>query len=84
MQTGLLDAATYRNLRTLAHRIHAERSPEDSLDPVGLLHEAWIKLERSQAARFRDRRHFFAVCARAMRQVLMEDSRHQAARGDER
>ena len=81
-RASLLDPTVYRNLSILAERIHSERAPDDSIDPVGLLHEAWIKLERAQSSQFQDKRHFFAVCARAMRQILMDRAR--AKRTDRR
>lgn len=71
-----LDPDVYARLKALAKRIHAERTgPMDSLEPVGLLHEAWLKLERSKMDQFADQRHFYAVCARAMRQILVDRAR---------
>ncbi len=44
-----------------------------TLEPTAVVHEAWMKLEPSRAAgRFRDREHFMATAARAMRQVLAD------------
>ena len=75
-----LDPDVYSRLQNLAHRIHAEKAgPMDSLDPVGLLHEAWLKLEKSKSQQFADQRHFYAVCARAMRQILVDRARAKAS-----
>ena len=41
---------------------------------TALLHEAWMKLERSQT-RFESRAHFIAVAAKAMRQILVNRAR---------
>jgi RNA polymerase sigma factor (TIGR02999 family) len=42
------------------------------------VHEAWSKLASSESASFADRQHFVAVCARAMRQVLIDHLRGKA------
>jgi RNA polymerase sigma factor (TIGR02999 family) len=53
-----------------------------TLQPTALAHEAYLRLagrERDWA----DRAHFFAVAARAMRQVLVDHARrHRAAKRD--
>ena len=73
------DPELYAKLRTLAGRIHAERvGKQDTLQPTGLLHEAWIKLFRS-TNQFKDRAHYFSVAARAMRQILADRARARAA-----
>lgn len=65
----------YRELRAMAHRQLARRPPGDSLVTTALVHEAYLKLvDRSRAA-FNDRGHFFAVAARAMRQILVDQAR---------
>lgn len=67
----------YDELKRVARRQLADRvSP--TLDATGLLHEALLKLlgERPPA---RDREHFLAVGARAMRQVLVDHARRRAA-----
>ena len=63
-----LDPATYDALRRVAHRLTAGRAA--SLQATSLLHEAWLKIERSEMA-FESREHFLAVAAKAMRQILV-------------
>ncbi len=77
----------YEHLRAIANRIHAERGHGQlTLQPTDLLHEAWIKLERSTTV-VESRRHFMAVAARAMRQILVDRGRARATqkrdRGDQ-
>lgn len=70
-----VDPILYEHLRALAHRIHGEGgSSPASLAPTALLHEAWVKLARSDGE-YTDRRHFVAVAARAMRQILVDRAR---------
>ena len=46
-----------------------------TLQPTALVHEAWLKLVGGEGASFRDRSHFFATAALAMRQVLVDHAR---------
>jgi len=69
-----LQPETYEYLRDLAERIHAERGGTPSLQPDGLLHEAWLKLSR-RTSDFENRGHFLAVAARAMRQIMIDRAR---------
>lgn len=45
---------------------------------TSLVHEAWLKLARHGALKVNDRGHFFAIAARAMRQIVID---HVRARG---
>ena len=65
----------YRELRAMAHRQLARRIPGDSLVTTALVHEAYLKLVDRSRASFNDRGHFFAVAARAMRQILVDQAR---------
>lgn len=69
----------YRELRALAHRQLARCGPRDSLVTTALVHEAYLKLIDRSRASFNDRGHFFAVAARAMRQILVDQARKRAS-----
>lgn len=71
----------YDELRGVAHRLFAGRSGGHTLQPTAVVHEAWLKLAGG-ARGLRSRAHFFAVAARAMRQVLCDAAR--ARRADRR
>jgi len=65
--------------RVAARRIRAERYGE-SLQATGLVHEAYLRMARgADGHRPQNRAHFFAVAARAMRQVLIDRAREHAA-----
>jgi RNA polymerase sigma factor (TIGR02999 family) len=70
-------AALYDELHELAHR-HVRRSrPGETLCTTALVHEAYLKL--APRATVNDRRHFFALASRAMRQILVDEARrHQS------
>lgn len=81
---GLLDHA-YGELHDLARRAFTSQPGGHTLQPTALLHEAWLKLG-GRVDDIRDRQHFFALAARAMRQVLADHARRGARqkRGDGR
>jgi len=88
MAAGRSDAADallpliYRELRTIAASKMAREAAGHTLTPTALLHEAWLRLVGSRMPAFRDRRHFLAVAAIAMRRVLVDHAR--AAMRDKR
>lgn len=70
----------YDSLRRIAHnQLRGERS-DHTLQTTELVHEAYMKLVDHHAVDWRDRQHFFAVAARAMRQVLVDYARRQTAK----
>jgi RNA polymerase sigma factor (TIGR02999 family) len=69
----------YGELRTLAHRQLARIRPGDTLQTTALVHEAYLKLLGTARPEWNDRRHFFAVASRAMRQISVDYARTQAA-----
>jgi RNA polymerase sigma factor (TIGR02999 family) len=79
-----LFALVYEQLRTLARIQLRRRSPDHSLGATALVHEAYLKLVGHERLELKDRGHFFALAARAMRQILVDRSRRRAAgkRGD--
>jgi len=76
-----LFALVYDELRTLARAQRRRRGRNDSLNTTGLVHEAYLKLVGQDAPDWRDRGHFHAVAATAMRHILIDHARRaQAAR----
>jgi RNA polymerase sigma factor (TIGR02999 family) len=69
----------YQDLRERAHRQLAGRRAGDTLSTTALVHEAYLKLTGSASQDFHDRTHFFAVASRAMRQILVDYARRNAA-----
>jgi RNA polymerase sigma-70 factor, ECF subfamily len=66
----------YRDLEAIA-RAYA-RGPAVSIEPRGLVHELYLRLAVSPLDA-RDRKHFFAVAALAMRQILADRARRRRA-----
>ncbi|MCB9678232.1 MAG: sigma-70 family RNA polymerase sigma factor [Alphaproteobacteria bacterium] len=68
----------YAYLRNLAAHMHGERGARPEMDPTSLVHEAWTKMKQGQP-RWESKRHFAALAARAMRQVLIDRARRRAS-----
>ena len=74
-------AVVYPELRAIAQRQLSGESEGHTLQPTALVHEAYLRLVGAEIA-WEDRKHFFAVAARAMRRVLVDHAR--ARRRDKR
>jgi RNA polymerase sigma-70 factor (ECF subfamily) len=70
---------TYDDLRGLARARLGGDTPNHTLDPTALVHEAFIKLIDHQKTDWRGRSHFFAVSAKTMRHLLVDHAREKAA-----
>ena len=69
----------YDDLRRIA-RAHLRRGRRgQTLDTVGLINEAWMRLVDQTKVPWEDRQHFLSVCARAMRQIIISNARAHAA-----
>lgn len=64
----------YDELRSLARSAFNGQQKRHTLQPTALVHEAWLKLN-GQISSVDGRRHFLAVAAKAMRQVLADHAR---------
>ncbi|MCU0982378.1 MAG: sigma-70 family RNA polymerase sigma factor [Pirellulaceae bacterium] len=66
----------YNELRKLASVKLAQERPGQTLQATALVHEAYLRLVGSEAGRtYRDRSHFFASAAAAMRRILIDNAR---------
>ena len=65
----------YEELRRLARGRMAEERPGQTLQATALVHEAYLRLVGSEKDSYRDRQHFFAVAATAMRRILVDNAR---------
>lgn len=65
----------YGELKQLAARQLRGERRDHTLQTTGLVHEAYVKLARQSPGHVLERRHFFALAAKAMRQVLIDHAR---------
>jgi RNA polymerase sigma factor (TIGR02999 family) len=71
----------YPELRRIAHHALRREGADHTLGTTGLVHEAYLKLVDQTRAGWRDRVHFFAVAALAMRRILVDYARrHRRAK----
>jgi RNA polymerase sigma factor (TIGR02999 family) len=68
----------YAELRKLARARMAHLSPNQTLQPTALVHEAYLRLVAKAGLRLEGRRQFFFAAARAMRDILVEQARAKA------
>lgn len=74
-----LSPLIYEELRRLAHRQMSGQGPNHTLQTTALVNEAYLRLADQTNPRWQNRAHFFAVAARAMRQILVSYARSQRA-----
>ncbi|MGB8476877.1 MAG: sigma-70 family RNA polymerase sigma factor [Candidatus Acidiferrum sp.] len=66
-----LTPLVYEDLRRLAHHYMNGQRPDHTLQTTALVHEAYLRLADQTNPSWQTRAHFFAVAARAMRQILV-------------
>lgn len=65
----------HAELRRLAHRQMQRERPDHTLQTNALVNEAYMRLVDWKRAHFKNRAHFFGMCARIMRQILVDYAR---------
>ncbi len=68
----------FEDLRRIAQRQFRGERPDHTLQPTAVVHEAWLKL-LDQHVDWKDRAHFFAIAAQAMRRILVDHARRKQA-----
>jgi RNA polymerase sigma factor (TIGR02999 family) len=90
--TGLLNAAqagdaaaareayafVYAELKRRARR-SLRGNGSNTLTPTALVHEVYLRFSAADSAPLRDRTHFYALAARAMRQILVDHARRRSS-----
>jgi RNA polymerase sigma factor (TIGR02999 family) len=85
MESGDAQAAdellplVYGELRKLAASKMANESPNQTLQPTALVHEAWLRLIGNENVKWNGRAHFFGAAAEAMRRILIDNARRKQA-----
>lgn len=69
----------YEELRALAAARLRNEAAGHTLQPTALVHEVYLKLADQSQAHWRDRKHFFAVAAEAIRRILVDHARRRKA-----
>ena len=80
--SAALDCLTplvYERLRRMARSYMRNERPGHTLQATALVNEAFLRLVDTENMDWTDRAHFFAVCARVMRRILVDAARSRAA-----
>ena len=65
----------YGQLRRLARRHMRRERPDHTLQTTALINEAYLRLVDIRNVHWHNRAHFFALCARLMRRILVDFAR---------
>jgi RNA polymerase sigma factor (TIGR02999 family) len=68
----------YAELKRIASRVLARSAPS-TLNPTALVHEVYAKLIGSEQLDLQGRQHFYSLCARTMRQIVVDHARSRCA-----
>jgi RNA polymerase sigma factor (TIGR02999 family) len=80
--SGALDRLTplvYEQLRRLARGYVRKEQTGHKLQTTEVVNEGFLRLIDAREVDWHDRTHFFAVCARIMRRILVDAARERAA-----
>ena len=69
----------YDDLHRLAQRYMADEWPGHTLQATALVNEAYLRLLDSSHPSWQNRAHFFALCGRMMRRILVDWARSRQA-----
>ena len=68
----------YAELKRIALRVLSQ-SGQSTLNPTALVHEVYAKLIGSEQLGLQGRQHFYSLCARTMRQIVVDHARGRCA-----
>lgn len=69
----------YADLHRIAHTQRYRWRGDPTLRTTALLHEAWMKVSAHRGTEWASRQHFYAVCTRAMKQILLSHAEARMA-----
>jgi RNA polymerase sigma factor (TIGR02999 family) len=67
----------YEDLRVIARRQLRRMQRGQTMDTSALIRETYMQMVDERAVAWQDRGHFFAICARAMRRILVDAARRR-------
>ena len=69
----------YDQMKELAKIEYSKEFNDITLQKTGLVHEAYLRLVDQLNVEFNDRKHFYSIAARCMRQILVDEARKRKA-----
>jgi RNA polymerase sigma factor (TIGR02999 family) len=79
LELDALLPTVYADLKRIAHRQLLRRMPNATLSTTALVHETYARLAGRDAQLRLSRAHFLALCARVMRQIVIDNARARGA-----
>jgi RNA polymerase sigma factor (TIGR02999 family) len=78
-QTALnqLMPLVYQELHRLARHYMRREQVGHTLQTTAVIHEAYLRLVDQRKVRWQNRSHFYAICAQAMRRILVDHAKGQ-------
>jgi RNA polymerase sigma factor (TIGR02999 family) len=70
-----LTPLVYNELHRLAHHYMAREQPGQTLQTTALVHELYLRLVDVKTVDWQGRAHFYGLCARLMRRILVDFAR---------
>lgn len=70
----------YKELRHQAQYLMASERFDHTLQPTALVHEAFIRVLNQTNVEWQNRRHFYRIVSRLMRQILVDHARRRASK----
>jgi RNA polymerase sigma factor (TIGR02999 family) len=65
----------YAELRRMSRKYMKEERPGHTLQATALVHDVYLKLVDLDSVEWKDRAHFYAICAQMMRRILVDSAR---------
>jgi RNA polymerase sigma factor (TIGR02999 family) len=69
----------YNELRRLAARYMQQERADHTLQPTGLVHEAYLRLTKQDRSNWQNRAQFMGVAGQLMRRILVDHARRRCA-----
>jgi RNA polymerase sigma factor (TIGR02999 family) len=69
----------YEELKRQARIMMSRERDGHTLQPTALVHEAFLRIEANSGIVWQDRRHFYGIASRLMRQILVDHARRKAS-----
>lgn len=70
----------YSELKRIARRKLHHESPDISIQPTSLVHEAYLRLTHMDKIDWQSRSHFYGIAARQMRNILVDHAKERNAK----
>lgn len=70
----------YERLRRLARRQIGGNKRFQTLNTTALVHEAYMELNKGAVSDWQGRGHFYAICSRTMRRIIVDYARRKSAK----